>query len=318
MKLEDQAHTNITDPHDTDVLCGRGGAVNRHPGNKNYLDLVHLNKGHYTTCPAVEKHMISRSIVLAIRELRGRFLEKNNIDGTWSDIGNKKATEKTSQALRERQSEMRQNVSSALEESHFAIQALRERQSEISAIQALRERQSEMRQNLSGALEESHFATGSDSSHMSGTSMDAFPGGADISTIDHALSVEKRLLHQQRNNLLLSGMIPSAGGNIGSEPAPWSISDFSLMSGIMSMDAFLHGTLNLSKRNISNLSDGINPDTDRRQVFAAMSSIRATPIEELRGPNIPVSQPTMEGALVVNPVESTLSLCSNMSIMSIE
>jgi hypothetical protein len=69
-------------------------------------------------------------------------------------------------------------------------------------------------------------------------------------------------------------MIPSAGGTIGSEPAPWMMSDFSLTSG-MSMDAFLHGALNYSKRALSNLSGGINPDTDRRQVFAGMKSIRS-------------------------------------------
>jgi hypothetical protein len=151
MELEEQALTNITDPHDTDVLCGRGGANVRHPGNKKYLDLVHLNKGHYTTCPPAEKYMISRSIVMAIRELRGRFLEKNKIHGTWSDIGDKKATGKTSQALRERQSDMRPNTSGALTES------------------------------------ESHFAFSPDSSLMS---LNAFPDGADISANDHGLLVE--------------------------------------------------------------------------------------------------------------------------------
>jgi hypothetical protein len=275
MKLEEQALTNITDPHDTDVLSARGGAVNRHPGNKNYLNLVHLNKDRYTTCPAVEKHMISRSIVFAIRELRGRFLEKNKIDGTWSDIGNKKATEKTSQALRERQSEMRQNIS--------------------------------------GALEESHFAIGFDSAHMSGMRMDAFLGGADISANDHSLSLEQR----QDNNRLLLGMIPRSGNTIGCEPAHWIMSDFSLMSG-MSMNAFLYGTLNHTKRNVSNLNDGMNPDTDRRQVFPGMKSIRDPSIGEPREPNGPVSEMTMDGALDVNPVESTLSLHSIMSTMSID
>jgi hypothetical protein len=100
---------DITDPNDTDVLCGRGGAALRHPGNQTYRRLVNLNKGLYITCPKTEKLKISRSIVAAIREQRGRFLEKDK-SGNWFDIGDKKAIEKTSQALREGQPKLRQKM----------------------------------------------------------------------------------------------------------------------------------------------------------------------------------------------------------------
>ena len=60
-----------------------------------------MNKPIYTTCLKTEKLKISRSIVAAIREKKGRFLEKDAATGTWYDIGDKKAVEKTSQALRE-------------------------------------------------------------------------------------------------------------------------------------------------------------------------------------------------------------------------
>jgi len=76
----------ITDPNDSDVLCGRGGAALRHPGNQTYRRLVNLNKGLYITCLKTEKLKISRSIVAAIREQRGRFLEKDS-EGKWFDIG---------------------------------------------------------------------------------------------------------------------------------------------------------------------------------------------------------------------------------------
>ena len=49
----------------------------------------------------MEKLEISKSIVAAIREQKGRFLKEGDAKGTWYDIGNKKATEKTSQALRD-------------------------------------------------------------------------------------------------------------------------------------------------------------------------------------------------------------------------
>ena len=46
----------------------------------------------------------------AIRELGGRFLELDERSGVHRDIGDKKATEKTSQALREGQKEIRQEL----------------------------------------------------------------------------------------------------------------------------------------------------------------------------------------------------------------
>ena len=101
--------TNVKEPLATDVLCGRGGAALRHPGNKTYRTLVQLNKGLYITCIKTEKLKISKSIVAAIREQKGRFLEKNK-DGTWDDIGDKKSVEKTSQALREGQPKLKQKI----------------------------------------------------------------------------------------------------------------------------------------------------------------------------------------------------------------
>jgi len=106
---EELPRKNVTDPLDTDVLCGRGGAALRHPGNKTYRTLVQLNKGLYITCIKSEKLKISKSIVAAIREQKGRFLEKNKA-GTWDDIGDRKATEKTSQALREGQPKLKQKI----------------------------------------------------------------------------------------------------------------------------------------------------------------------------------------------------------------
>ena len=75
-----------------------------------YRRLVTLNKGLYITCLKTEKLKISRSIVAAIREQKGRFLERDSKKGTWYDIGDKKAIEKTSQALREGQPKLRKQM----------------------------------------------------------------------------------------------------------------------------------------------------------------------------------------------------------------
>jgi len=101
---------NIEDPLDTDVLCGRDAYVQRHIGNLNYRKLVNSNKEAYIACQKTDKLKISRSIVAAIRGQQGRFLEKNKVDGTWYDIGDKKAIEKTSQALREGQPKLKRKM----------------------------------------------------------------------------------------------------------------------------------------------------------------------------------------------------------------
>ena len=106
----DSSMNPIAEPREADVLCGRGGAALRHPGNQTYRRLVNANKSLYITCLKTEKLKISRSIVAAIREQQGRFLERDAKNQTWYDIGDKKAIEKTSQALREGQPKLRQKM----------------------------------------------------------------------------------------------------------------------------------------------------------------------------------------------------------------
>jgi adenine-specific DNA methylase len=52
------------------------------------------------------KTAIRRSIVATIRKQKGQFSQRGN-DKIWYDIGDAKATEKTSQALREGQPDLR-------------------------------------------------------------------------------------------------------------------------------------------------------------------------------------------------------------------
>jgi hypothetical protein len=64
---------------------------------------------------------ISRSIVEAVRSMNpsGRFLEKNVITNMWSDIGDRKAIEKTSQALRDGAATLRKQLSQDLNDPDF-------------------------------------------------------------------------------------------------------------------------------------------------------------------------------------------------------
>jgi hypothetical protein len=92
----------VTDPKVVDVLCGRGGKVNKHPGNVIFRRVVAFNKPYYQTVHKRNRILVSQSIVQAIINHGGRFLimgqrgKKN-----WVPIDFKKAVQKTSQALRE-------------------------------------------------------------------------------------------------------------------------------------------------------------------------------------------------------------------------
>lgn len=104
-----------------DVLCGRGVTTNRHEGNVQYRSLVALYKEEYVTSTKKQKMKISRNLVQAIRSLNppGRFLDKDPSTGHWFDIGDRKAIEKTSQALRDGAKQVRQQLSQDLSDPSF-------------------------------------------------------------------------------------------------------------------------------------------------------------------------------------------------------
>jgi len=85
-----------------DVLCGRGGATNVHPGNRYFRSLINKFRDQYLRSRKIDKPHISRAIVTEIRNRNGRFLKKDEKLGLWFEIGDDLAREKTSQALRQR------------------------------------------------------------------------------------------------------------------------------------------------------------------------------------------------------------------------
>jgi hypothetical protein len=91
---------------DQDVLSGRGGGTNLHPGNRHYRDLILSHRQTYDIASKSKKPNVSRNIVQVVRDRGGKFLRKEK-DGLYYDIGDEAAREKTSQALRHRTFEMR-------------------------------------------------------------------------------------------------------------------------------------------------------------------------------------------------------------------
>jgi len=89
-----------------DVLCGRGGATNVHPGNKKFRDIVDQNRREYLAARKSVKPLMNRAVVKLVRKDGGRFL-KCERDGLWYEIGDPKAQEKVGQAFRQKAPEMR-------------------------------------------------------------------------------------------------------------------------------------------------------------------------------------------------------------------
>lgn len=87
--------------NDNDVLFGRGGATNNHNGNKKFRVIVTDHQPEYLGARKKDKAVISKRIVRRVREKGGRFLRRDESSGLWIEVGDKKASEKTSQALRE-------------------------------------------------------------------------------------------------------------------------------------------------------------------------------------------------------------------------
>ena len=75
-----------------------------HPGNRRFRDIIALHRPDYIRAVKMDKPAVARKIVKAIRQGNppGRFMKKSETDGMYYDVGDRNASEKTSQGLRER------------------------------------------------------------------------------------------------------------------------------------------------------------------------------------------------------------------------
>ncbi|KAL9185181.1 hypothetical protein ACHAXT_002958 [Thalassiosira profunda] len=131
-RIPPSSATHTTSPHHNDVLCGRGGTINAHPGNEQYRQFVDRKKRVYLTARFKrEKRLIAQSIVDEVRHLKppGRFLLKDAHGDVWRDVGDEKARDKTSQALRENALSVRKQM----EEEFLESRRQQARQAAIAA-----------------------------------------------------------------------------------------------------------------------------------------------------------------------------------------
>ncbi|GFH43837.1 hypothetical protein CTEN210_00310 [Chaetoceros tenuissimus] len=100
------------DIHEHDVLCGRGGSVGAHPGNKYFQKLVKERKQRYLNSRKLEKKSVATEVVELIQKRNppGRFLKRDESSGFYIEITNSKANEKARQALRENAPSLRSQM----------------------------------------------------------------------------------------------------------------------------------------------------------------------------------------------------------------
>jgi len=104
-------HKTYVETSKHDVLLGRGGKSNHHPGNKRYREEVENFRPLYATLTTdEEKTAMSQTLVDVIEKMGGRFLQENKIKDPltnevisqgWYAVPNIVARRKGSQALRE-------------------------------------------------------------------------------------------------------------------------------------------------------------------------------------------------------------------------
>mmetsp|Transcript_22 Transcript_22/g.30 ORF Transcript_22/g.30 Transcript_22/m.30 type:complete len:355 (-) Transcript_22:232-1296(-) len=89
-------------PAATDVICGRGGKANTHPGNIFFREEARKLRSWYESSSKSEKFTISSLLVDFVRERGGRFLKRDgDVPGQWAEADGNDVRKKASQALRE-------------------------------------------------------------------------------------------------------------------------------------------------------------------------------------------------------------------------
>lgn len=91
----------ILEPHENDILNGRGASVNAHRGNTKFRALCFSRKPEFEAGNHAVKRRIAAEIVNVTKALPGRFLKRRNDKGPWYEISTEKAILKACQVMRD-------------------------------------------------------------------------------------------------------------------------------------------------------------------------------------------------------------------------
>jgi hypothetical protein len=100
-KIHNQVSKDYT-PTDEDILCGRGKACGKHPGNKKVSAAIKANLQIYGEAPKrVEKSNVVASIVRSLQENGARFIKQDKRTKQYHELSDGQAHEKTGHAIRD-------------------------------------------------------------------------------------------------------------------------------------------------------------------------------------------------------------------------
>lgn len=104
-----QKTEQLIEPHENDVLMGRGGNNSLHSGNAKLRNLARDICQRYMSSTKKAKSQISRDLVAAVHAMNppGRFLKQQHNLNEWEEVDDERAREKCSQCLRDAVSEIR-------------------------------------------------------------------------------------------------------------------------------------------------------------------------------------------------------------------
>ena len=88
---------------DQDVIMGRGGKANHHPGNVKFRDTIKANRSIYRSIFLKNiKTQMTMEILDMIKGDGVRFLDFDKASGRWFEVSDERARQKISQCLREK------------------------------------------------------------------------------------------------------------------------------------------------------------------------------------------------------------------------
>jgi hypothetical protein len=89
-------------PADEDILCARGKAYRKHPGNKKFSAAIRANLQTYSEAPKrVDKSNVVVLIVRSLRENGGRFIKQDKRTKQYYELTDGQAHRKTGHAIRD-------------------------------------------------------------------------------------------------------------------------------------------------------------------------------------------------------------------------
>jgi hypothetical protein len=98
-----KTYIDEAEPKDSDVVSGRGGKSNKHPGNKAYWLVIMMQRAEYRACTSDEdKNKIAQEVVDFIHRQNGRYVQMDEESGRWFILPDLVALDKAKQALRDK------------------------------------------------------------------------------------------------------------------------------------------------------------------------------------------------------------------------